>query len=80
MCFFSGSGHVTLKDDLSVDMQADVVVTMHGKDLEDMLAGSLTPLQGYIGGNIKVMGNVQLLMLFQDMLKKPARNTGIFDV
>ncbi|KAG1656510.1 Stomatin-like protein 1 [Nymphon striatum] len=76
----NGAGHAVRKEDLSADIKADVSVSMFGRDLEDMLSGSLSPLQAYISGDIKVTGNIQLLMLFQDLLNKQPKIETIIDI
>jgi len=53
---------------LGVSCMADVTVSIAEVDLQAMVEGKLNPMQVYMGGKLKVQGNMMLLMKLQDIM------------
>jgi len=50
------------------NVKADVTVSIAEADLQAMAEKKLDPMQAFMGGKLKVKGNMMLLMKLQDIL------------
>ena len=48
---------------------ADATISMDGKDYVDMMTGKLNPMMAFMGGKVKVSGDLNTVMKFQTMFK-----------
>jgi len=54
------------------DAKADVTVTIAEADVKALAEKKLDPMQAFMGGKLKVKGNMMLLMKLQDLLQAAA--------
>ena len=48
---------------------ADATISMEGSDYVDMMTGKLNPMMAFMGGKVKVSGDLNTVMKFQTMFK-----------
>jgi putative sterol carrier protein len=48
---------------------ADITIIMDSKDFGDMIEGRLDPMAAFMGGKLKVQGDMMLAMQLQSLLK-----------
>jgi putative sterol carrier protein len=48
---------------------ADATISMDGNDYVDMMTGKLNPMMAFMGGKVKVSGDLNTVMKFQTMFK-----------
>ena len=48
---------------------ADATISMDGSDYVDMMTGKLNPMMAFMGGKVKVSGDLNTVMKFQTMFK-----------
>lgn len=48
---------------------ADATISMAGSDYVDMMTGKLNPMMAFMGGKVKVSGDLNTVMKFQTMFK-----------
>ncbi len=48
---------------------ADATISMSGSDYVDMMTGKLNPMMAFMGGKVKVSGDLNTVMKFQTMFK-----------
>lgn len=48
---------------------ADATISMTGSDYVDMMTGKLNPMMAFMGGKVKVSGDLNTVMKFQTMFK-----------
>ncbi len=48
---------------------ADATISMDGGDYVDMMTGKLNPMMAFMGGKVKVSGDLNTVMKFQTMFK-----------
>ena len=48
---------------------ADATISMDGSDYVDMMTGKLNPMMAFMGGKVKVSGDLNTVMKFQTMSK-----------
>lgn len=60
-------GSCTVEDGLAEG--ADATISMEGGDYVDMMTGKLNPMMAFMGGKVKVSGDLNTVMKFQTMFK-----------
>ena len=48
---------------------ADATISMTGSDYVDMMTGKLNPMMAFMGGKVKVSGDLNTVMKFQTLFK-----------
>lgn len=48
---------------------ADATISMAGSDYVDMMTGKLNPMMAFMGGKVKVSGDLNTVMKFQTLFK-----------
>ena len=48
---------------------ADATISMDGNDYVDMMTGKLNPMMAFMGGKVKVSGDLNTVMKFQALFK-----------
>jgi putative sterol carrier protein len=48
---------------------ADATISMEGGDYVDMMTGKLNPMMAFMGGKVKVSGDLNTVMKFQTLFK-----------
>ena len=61
------NGTCTVED--GVADEADATISMTGSDYVDMMTGKLNPMMAFMGGKVKVSGDLNTVMKFQTMFK-----------
>ncbi|VAW34328.1 hypothetical protein MNBD_CHLOROFLEXI01-2962 [hydrothermal vent metagenome] len=60
-------GSCTVEDGIAEG--ADATISMEGSDYVDMMTGKLNPMMAFMGGKVKVSGDLDTVMKFQTMFK-----------
>lgn len=60
-------GDCTVEDGIADG--ADATISMDGSDYVDMMTGKLNPMMAFMGGKVKVSGDLNTVMKFQTMFK-----------
>jgi len=60
-------GNCTVEDGIAEG--ADATISMEGSDYVDMMTGKLNPMMAFMGGKVKVSGDLNTVMKFQTMFK-----------
>lgn len=60
-------GSCTVEDGITEG--ADATISMDGSDYVDMMTGKLNPMMAFMGGKVKVSGDLNTVMKFQTMFK-----------
>jgi putative sterol carrier protein len=60
-------GSCTVEDGIAEG--ADATISMDGNDYVDMMTGKLNPMMAFMGGKVKVSGDLNTVMKFQTMFK-----------
>ena len=61
------NGNCAVEDGLADG--ADATISMEGGDYVDMMTGKLNPMMAFMGGKVKVSGDLNTVMKFQTLFK-----------
>ncbi len=65
--FIDGTGEKNVVS--SEDKEADCTIGVSTEDLQAMMAGTLNPMSAFMGGKIKVKGDMGIAMKLQSLFK-----------